>query len=106
MIGKNGKELQRIHITLNKLESVNRLMDDRSSLRLNGKQVRVKRSLPNSFPLHDRDVTGIKITINDNKSVGKLNENDLKKHFRDFGQILDCKWTNANQTEALFRFAE
>jgi hypothetical protein len=75
-------------------------------LRLNGEQLRVKRILPNSFPLYNQDVTGIKITINDNTSFGKLNENDFKKYFQQFSQILHCKWTNENQTEALFTFPE
>lgn len=106
LLVKNGKELQRIYITLNQLESVNRLMEDRSKLRLNGYPVRVKRSLPNSFRLHDRDVTGIKVTINNYKCTGKVNENDLKRYFNNFGQFLYWKWINTCQTEALFAFAE
>ena len=106
MIDKNGKELQRIYVTLDKPKSVDQFMNDRSRLRLNGEQVKVKRNLPNSFPLYDRDVTGIKIIINDNTSIEELNENDLKKYFQKFGQIIECKWTNTDRTEALFRFTE
>jgi hypothetical protein len=96
--------MQRIYITLDKPESVDQFMRDRSGLRLNGEHVKVKRSLPNTFPLYDRDVTGIKIMIDYNTSTGKLNENYLKKYFQQFGKILDCKWTNEDRTEALFRF--
>ena len=110
LIDKNGTEIYRVYIKLTKLEDVNQMMRNRSNLQWNGEQLSVTRTLPKSCPLYDRCVTGVKISIHqsvDNDgSPAKLNECDLRKHFQQFGRIRYCKWTNDNQTEALFAFAE
>jgi hypothetical protein len=80
------------------------------TFQLNGQSLKVTRSLSKSCPFYNRYVTGLKITIDTTDSndtlVGKLNENDLKKYFERFGEICKCEWTNADQTEALFTFAQ
>jgi hypothetical protein len=107
---KNGKEVYRIYITLNKQEDVDELMKHRSSLRLNGEPFRMVRTLPKYCPLYNRQVTGLKIkihqTVNDNTHAEKINEFDLRKYFQQFGIIRKCEWTNKDQAEALFTFAE
>jgi hypothetical protein len=80
------------------------------TFQLNGQPLRVTRTLPKSCPLYDRCATGLRIKIqasdNNNTSVGKLTENDLKKYFQYFDNTFKCKWTNADQTEALFTFSQ
>jgi hypothetical protein len=102
--------MHRIYIALDKVENVTELMKYRSSWCLKGEQWRVTRTLPKSCPLYDRCVTGLKLKIHEstsnNASVGKLNELDLRKHFRPFGTILSCQWINVDRTEALFIFDE
>jgi hypothetical protein len=44
--------------------------------------------------------------VDDNASTIRLNELDLRKHFQHFGIIRYCEWTNVDQSEALFAFAE
>ncbi len=95
---------------LDKPESVDELMKNRSYLQFNGEQLRVTRTLPKSCPLYDRSVTGLKIkiyqSVDDNASTIRLNELDLRKHFQHFGIIRYCEWTNVDQSEALFAFSE
>ncbi len=109
MIDKNGKELYHIYVILNRQEHVDQLMKQRSKLRIYGEPLRITRSLPKFYPLYNKSVTGLKIKIHqsvgNNATTIKLNESDLRKHFKNYG-IRYCKWTNADQTEALFAFAE
>jgi hypothetical protein len=111
LIDKNGKEVhKRIYITLDRPESVDELMKHRPSLRLNGELLRITRALPKFYPLYAQCVTGLMIkihqSVNDNTAIGKLNEWDLRRYFQHFGTIRSCQWTNQDQTEALFTFAE
>ncbi len=106
MIDKNGEELYHIYITLNKPENVDELMNHRSSFSFNKEPLRITRTLPKFCPLYNKSVTGLKIKIHQSVGTVKLNESDLRKRFRNFGIIRYCKWTNADQTEALFAFKE
>ena len=100
----------RVYVKLNNVKDVDEIMRNRTHLQLSGEPVTVTRTLPNSWPLHDRCVTGVKIRIYQSKdnspSTKKLNESDLRNHFRYFGPIRYCQWTNETQTEALFAFTE
>lgn len=84
------------------------IMRNRSHLQLNGESLTMTRTLPNSYPLHDRSVTGVKVRIHQSveNPTTKLNESDLRNYFQRFGPIRYCKWTNENHTEALFAFTE
>ncbi len=110
MIDKSGKEVRRFYITLDRKESADELMKNRSNLRLNGEQLRITRTLPNTLVLYNQCVTGLNIKLhqydNNNIPVGKLNEYDLRKYFENFGGIRNCRWINEDQTEALFTFQE
>ncbi len=97
--------MHRVYIGLDKVESVDLLMSNRSVWCPKTEQWRVIRTLPKYLPLYDRCVTGLKIRI-DQSSVGNLNELDLRNQFRRFGRIRHCQWINDDRTEALFTFDE
>lgn len=109
-IVKIGREIRRVYIKLGRLEDVDEIMRNRSSLKLHGEPLLVTRTLPKTYPLYDRCVTGVKINIqqpiNQDVPTAKLNESDLRNYFQKFGSIRYCKWTNDDQTEALFAFME
>lgn len=98
--------MRRIYFTLNRIESVNLLMENRSSLCPRTEQCKVIRTLSKTIPLYDRCVTGLKITIDRSNHTEKLNELDLRNRFGSVGKILHCQWMNDEKTEALFTFAE
>ncbi len=95
---------------MNRPENVDQLMKQRSKLWFDRKPLRITRSLPKFCPLYNKSVTGLKIKIHqsmgNNANTIKLNESDLRRHFKNYGIIRYCKWTNADQTEALFAFTE
>ncbi len=95
---------------MNKPENVDQLIKHRSSLWLYGEQLRITRTLPKFCPLYNKSVTGLKIkihqSVNNNATTIKINESDLRRYFQYYGTIRYCKWTNVDQTEALFAFKE
>jgi len=98
--------MHRIYFDLDRVESVDILIKNRSSWCPRTEQWRVIRTLPKYHPFYDRCVTGLKIKIDQSTNIGKLNELDLRRRFDRFGRILHCQWINEEQTEALFIFAE
>jgi hypothetical protein len=98
--------MHRIYFDLDRVESVNQLMKNRSLWCSQTEQWRVTRTLPKYLPLYDRCVTGLKIKIDQSTNIEKLNELDLRKRFDRFGRILHCQWINEDRTEALFTFEE
>lgn len=98
---KNGVECQRIHVKFDRIEHVDEFMSNRT-FELNGKSVKVTRKLPNTFALHDRCVTGLKLKISSNKTMKTLNEGDLRTYFAQFGVIRSCQWENSERSEATF----
>ncbi len=97
--------MHRVYINLDKVESADLLMKNRSVWCPKTEQWRVIRTLPKYLSLYDRCVTGLKIRI-DQSSVEKLNELDLRNQFRHFRGIRHCQWINDDRTEALFTFDE
>jgi hypothetical protein len=108
-LGKNVEDCQRVYISLTRPDAADEFMRKRP-FHLNERPLQVMRSLPKSYRLYDRCVTGLKITIHsvdsNHSTNDQVNESDLKKHFRDYGSIRRCQWTNPEQTEALFLFDE
>ncbi|UJR16586.1 hypothetical protein I4U23_003486 [Adineta vaga] len=106
---KNGNEYQRIYVKIDSQKTVDEYMKSRP-FQLNGKPLIVMRTLPNTYHLYDRIVTGLKIKIqslnNDHLLTRQINENDLRKHFQKYGTILRCQWTNKDKTEAQFQFKD
>lgn len=98
--------MRRIYFSLDRVESVDKLLKNRSVWCPPTEQWRVMRTLPKNILLYDRCVTGLKIKIDQSTTTGKLAEFDLRSRFDRFGRILHCQWINEDQTEALFTFAE
>lgn len=100
--------MRRIYFELDRVESVDKLMKNRSlwCSRTEQWRWRVIRTLPKDVPFYDRCVTGLKIKIGQSIHSEKVNDFDLRKRFDRFGRILHCQWINEEETEALFTFAE
>lgn len=108
-LAKNGVECQRIYIDFKQANHVDQLMAN-EPFQLNGRSVRIMRQLPQSFVLHDRCVTGLKVKILSNNgqefSATTLNDRHLRKYFEQFGTIRSSRWVDSTHQEALFVYAQ
>ena len=107
LIGKYCADYQRIYIDLFDT-SVDEFMKS-PCFEMDGRTIKILRNLPKTVKFHEFSVTGLKITIKTGnesvKSDKKINENHLRRHFGHYGEILECRWTYAQETEALFSFS-
>ena len=108
-VAKNGVQCQRIYVNFKQAEHVDQLMAN-ESFELNGHSVKIMRKLPQSFVLHDRCVTGLKVKIPCDKSqelsATKLKDRHLRNYFEQFGTIRSSGWVDSTHQEALFVYEQ